>query len=244
MMYRRGLSLVAVGTIMLAVFIVPHTAAMAAFPPPKGKTTSLLIENFSRNSAKGIVLKDGDVFRKWRVIYSGSLSGISSPYIRNGFFILNPEPVADPLSTNAALIVSQASFSGTNLKVESSWTTTAQTRVNSPPNPWEVGWLVWDYLDPEHFTYLVLKPNGWEIGRRDPAYPGGQRFIATGETLLTPVGQARTAVVKRTGTNSHIIVDGVPLATFQVQEGETSGAVGMYVEDGTVQFDWIRVNSN
>ena len=31
--------------------------------------------------------------------------------------------------------------------------------------------MLWRFLDDNHFYYLVLKPNGWEIGKADPAYP-------------------------------------------------------------------------
>lgn len=231
---------------LIAVTIVGSgTAANAAVPSRGGdRFVSSLTEEFTGNSTKSAVLRDGDTFGKWRVVYSGSLSGLSGPYVKDGYLTLNPDYVSDPATTNATLVVSQASFTGANLRIESTWVTTAQTRQNSPANPWETGWLVWDYVDPEHFTYLVLKPNGWEIGRRDPAYAGGQRFIATGETLLTPIGQVRTAVVTRTGIDSTVTVDGVPLVSFQVQEGETVGAVGLYVEDATAKFDRIRVDSN
>ena len=62
---------------------------------------------------------------------------------------------------------------------------------DSKPNPWEVGWLLWCFSpDPTHpydpsptsnsnfrFYALCLKPNGWEVSKQDPAYPGGQRFL-------------------------------------------------------------------
>ena len=62
---------------------------------------------------------------------------------------------------------------------------------DSKPNPWEVGWLLWCFSpDPTHpydpsptsnsnfrFYALTLKPNGWEVSKQDPAYPGGQRFL-------------------------------------------------------------------
>jgi hypothetical protein len=198
-------------------------------------------EEFSKNSRSSFV--DGSTFSKWRVVFGGSLTGISNPYVQDGFLVLNPEPVYSPDTTNAALVVSQTYFTSPSLHLESSWVTTAQTRVGSDPNAWEMGWLIWDYTDNDHFTYLVLKPNGWEIGRRDPAFPGGQRFIATGDSLLTPVGQYRSVTVDRLGVDTSVTVDGVPLVSFQVGADEASGAVGMYVEDATAKFDRIRVDS-
>ena len=65
----------------------------------------------------------------------------------------------------------------------------------SKPNPWEVGWLLWCFSpDPTHpydpsptsnsnfrFYALTLKPNGWEVSKQDPAYPGGQRFLKSND---------------------------------------------------------------
>ncbi len=98
---------------------------------------------------------------------------------------------------------------------------------------------MWDYLGPAHFTYLVLKPNGWEIGRRDPTKPGGQRFIATGDNPVTPIGATRTATVDRVGLRTTVTVDGTRLAVFYVRPREAIGAVGMYSEDARV--DWHRI---
>lgn len=66
---------------------------------------------------------------------------------------------------------------------------------DSKPNPWEVGWLLWCFSpDPTHpydpsptsnsnfrFYALTLKPNGWEVSKQDPAYPGGQRFLKSND---------------------------------------------------------------
>lgn len=70
-------------------------------------------------------------------------------------------------------------------------TPSTPSNPTSEPNPWEVGWLLWCFSpDPTHpydpsptsnsnfrFYAVVLKPNGWEVSKQDPAYPGGQRFL-------------------------------------------------------------------
>jgi len=43
-----------------------------------------------------------------------------------------------------------------------------------------VAWVVFRYIDDDHFYHLALKPSGWELGKTDPSYPGGQRFLTTG----------------------------------------------------------------
>ena len=67
----------------------------------------------------------------------------------------------------------------TDIDMTTTLGTVRQVR-NGPANPWEVAWLLWHYTDDQHFYSIVLKPNGWELGKEDPAYPGAQRFLATG----------------------------------------------------------------
>lgn len=108
-----------------------------------------------------------------------------------------PVPSTDPTKHNRLQVV--YSFSANIV-------TTAQLRnkdntpptpnnPDSKPNPWEVGWLLWCFSpDPTHpydpsptsnsnfrFYALTLKPNGWEVSKQDPAYPGGQRFLKSND---------------------------------------------------------------
>lgn len=130
------------------------------------------------------------------------------------------QPARNPPRKHAALEVSRRSFSNRCLDVRTRVIVREQLRAGSAPNPWETAWLVWDYLDNEHFSYLAIKTNGWELGKRDPAYSGGQRFLATGDAPATAAGQWRNAHIKRTasadGLRSTIraFVGGVNIATF------------------------------
>lgn len=116
--------------------------------------------------------------------------------------------------------------------------TLAQLRRGSPPNAWECAWLVWSYQDPEHFYYLALKPNGWELGKRDPAYRGGQRFLATGQRAF-PIGSWHKFRIFQKGGEIAVVVDGAPLVTFadRAQPIYASGRLGLYTEDARVALD-------
>ena len=110
------------------------------------------------------------------------------------------------------------------------------------PNPWEVPWLVWAYTDPEHFYYVTLKPNGWEVGKADPQYPGSQRFLATG-TDVFPVGYSHNVRVAHRGNSFRIWVDGMLLTSQTDAERPYSmGSVGVYAEDAVVKFDQLTVS--
>jgi hypothetical protein len=102
------------------------------------------------------------------------------------------------------------------------------------PNPWEVAWVLWHYTDDTHFYYLALKPNGWELGKEDPAYPGAQRYLATGSDRKFPIGSwYSTTIVQR----------GAVITFTDGQRPYRSGHAGLYNEDADVRFDRITAYS-
>jgi hypothetical protein len=152
---------------------------------------------------------------------------------------LSPMPAEDPGTTHAGLVVSTESYD--DLSFEARMRTVEQLR-SPKPNPWEVPWLVWAYTDPEHFYYITLKPNGWELGKRDPAYPGGQRFLATGHEEY-PVGDWSTVRVEQKGAVLTVEVDGKGLVTFtDAERPYLQGRVGAYTEDATVKFEGLEAS--
>ena len=200
----------------------------------------------SAGAVTGPTYADGDVFGDWRVVFAGY--GAVTANSRNARSIaLAPQSVSSPGATSAALAVSTESFTTPTLRVNATVTTTSQLRENTPANAWEVAWLVWDYVDNAHFYYAVAKPNGWELGKRDPAYPGGQRFLATGSGPAVGIGEtANLRVVRKVqGNTSRIIlnVNNSTVANFVDDEGAyTGGSVGAYTEDADVHFARVAVN--
>ncbi|MER7849083.1 calcium-binding protein [Kitasatospora sp. NPDC096077] len=178
--------------------------------------------------------RDGSVHGPWRSVFDGHGENLGLP---NGLS-LSPMPARTPEVTHAGLIVSTRQYRDMDLRAR--MRTVAQLRTPTP-NPWEVPWLVWAYSDPEHFYYLVLKPNGWELGKRDPAYPGGQRFLATGPEPF-PVGQWSAVKVTQRGALMEVGVDGRALVSYQDPERPyLAGSIGAYTEDAHVLFEDIAV---
>lgn len=152
-----------------------------------------------------------------------------------------PARADEPGVTHAALITTEATF-GDAIDLQVRATTLAQVRTGSAPNPWETAWIVWGYTDAEHFYYVALKTNGWELGKRDPAYEGGQRFLADGRDTTFPVGIAAEVEVIQDGNQLTVIVDGQVLATFtDTEDPYLGGSVGLYTEDAAVAFDDVVV---
>ncbi|MET8445801.1 calcium-binding protein [Streptomyces sp. NPDC005209] len=179
---------------------------------------------------------DGSTHGRWLSVFNGHGTNVGD----DDSLSLSPRAAEDPGTTHAGLVVSIASY--TDVRYEARMRTVRQLR-DPDPNPWEVPWLVWAYTDPEHFYYITLKPNGWELGKRDPAYPGGQRFLATGRTKY-PVGDWYTVRVEQQGAVLAVSVDGKPLVTFtDTERPHNRGRVGAYTEDATVKFEGLRAGS-
>lgn len=150
--------------------------------------------------------------------------------------VLAPKAADSADTTHAALLISRERYSG-RVAFAGRVATIRQLRVGSPPNPWECAWLVWNYQDEQHFYYVALKPTGWEIGKRDPAYPGGQRFLASGAASY-PLGVWHDFLIVQERNAISVRVNGAEIASYV--DGERpylSGNLGLYVEDAEAQLD-------
>ena len=183
---------------------------------------------------------DGYLIGVWQFLYNGY--GCNAFVASNSNTMLFEQPLAStrPDETHAALVVGPAVGGDFTLQV---WTaTTHQLRTGSAPNPWEVAWVLWDYTDGYHFYYFVPKPNGWELGKSDPAYPGSQRFLATGSSPSFPIGGWYRVGVVQSGATMKVSVNDVPIVTFtDLERPYSSGRVGLYTEDAEVYFDNVSI---
>ncbi|MFI1967660.1 calcium-binding protein [Streptomyces cinnamoneus] len=179
---------------------------------------------------------EGSVHGSWRSVFDGHGENIG----RHDGLALSPRPAREPGETHAGLIVSTRQYEDVDFRAKVR--TLAQLRTPEP-NPWEVPWLVWAYNDPEHFYYITLKPNGWELGKRDPAYPGGQRFLATGAEHF-PIGRTSDVRVAQRGARIEVSVDGRGLVGYADRERPyLKGNVGVYTEDARVLFTDLSVRA-
>ena len=197
------------------------------------------VEDFSTMPA-GTCYPDGSSISVWQFMYNG--------YGCNGFVASNsntmlfeqPATSTSPAETHGALVTGPYISGDFTLQVSAA--TTSQLRVNSAPNPWEVGWVLWHYTDNSHFYYFVAKPNGWELGKEDPAYPGAQRFLASGASPSFPIAKWYRIGVTQSGQTIQVFVNDVLITTFTDRERPySSGRVGLYSEDAEVYFDNVSV---
>lgn len=177
---------------------------------------------------------DGEVHGQWTTVFHGygHVTGTDREVV------LEPRVAASPDITHGALVRTTASHADANFGIS---VRTEQQLRQGTPNPWEVGWVLWNYRDNDHFYAVALKPNGWEVSKQDPAYPGSQRFIATGEKTF-PVGQEYRVQVAQDWPNMTVTVDGQELVTFvDTETPYRGGAIGLYTEDARVRFTDLTV---
>lgn len=159
--------------------------------------------------------------------------------MRGQVLILEPKAAARSEDTHAALVVSRGSF--LNVLFGGEVMTITQLRTGSPANEWETAWVVFAYTDNDHFYYLALKTNGWELGKRDPAYVEGQRFLATGPEHASTPGQVAHFEIVQDGGTITVRIDGEPVTTFTDEERPyLSGKIGFYTEDAKVSLTVLR----
>lgn len=203
--------------------------------PPAGAP---LTDQFDQMDT-GVPIPEGSTAFGWVTVFDGGGPGVI-PALDGPLSILTLEPdtATSPPVTHAALARSSRSFGDLDLTLD--MRTTAQLRTGSAPNAWEMAWALWHYTNNTHFYYVVLKANGWEIGKADPAYPGAQRFLATGASPTYAVGTRYTVHIEQTGSTFTVAVDGTPLATFtDLERPYRSGYIGLYTEDAAVDFSTI-----
>lgn len=180
---------------------------------------------------------DGTHHGRWDAVFDGEgRTGAAGDVIT-----LRPRRATSPRETHAGLVVSRDVYRDVRFSLR--FRTVRQLR-RPRPNPWEVAWVVWSYADEGHFYYLALKPNGWELGKRDPAYPGGQRFLATGLPAFAP-GQWLSVEVAQHGPSVEIRVNGHLLVAYTDRERPyLRGKVGLYTEDAQADFTDIHAASS
>jgi hypothetical protein len=111
------------------------------------------------------------------------------------------------------------------------------------PHAWEVGWVLWHFTSGHHFYALTLEQHGWVLSKQDPAYRGGERFLAAGRTPGFPLGQAHRVQITQAGATITIRAGGHLLTRFtDTQHPYLTGALGLYCEDSVAQFQGVQIH--
>jgi hypothetical protein len=187
--------------------------------------------------AAGTGWTDGDSHGNWvQQFVSAGTAGIETD---NGAKVFTETPQAPGHSSYSALLTSTFPVTGA-ISVTLRMKTVSQSR--GTPNPWERAWFLWNYTDTTHFYYVLLKANGWEVGKEDPGYPGCQRFLATGSSPTFAVGNWNTVQVRQAGNVITVGVDDSLLVTCaDTERPYLAGSLGLYCEDSHARFGAVTV---
>jgi hypothetical protein len=155
-----------------------------------------------------------------------------------------PERAATASTSHAALVVTARTYGDIALTLRLRTEQQLRTGQAGHPKAWEVAWVLWHYTSDDRFYALTLEPTGWELSKQDPAYPGGERFLASGLVPRFPAGASYAVGVVQVGNQITVSADGRLLARYTDRSDPyLGGAVGLYAEDAQATFDHIAIAS-
>jgi hypothetical protein len=155
-----------------------------------------------------------------------------------------PSTARSRRATHAALVVSRRRYGDFVATVRVRTVRQLRRDAAGRPHPWEVGWVVWHYTSEHSFYALTLEPTGWLLSKQDPAFPGGERFLASGRTPRFRVGIPHRVGIVQIGDLITVSGDGQMLTRFtDTQQAYLRGSFGAYSEDSDARFWDIRVGA-
>jgi hypothetical protein len=185
---------------------------------------------------------------EWKNVYSGyGSTGVKNVDWRSAFY-LSPKVSTSASETHSSLVKSTDNFCNFKMKVDMN--TVKQLRKNSPPNTWEVGWLFFRYTDTFHYYWLLVKPNGIELGKKDcdsctnPV--DGQKFLVTKSTPTLKLNTWNKITVDMVGNHIKVFINGnlhIDYVDKNMSPKLASGSIAMYSEDAYVLYNNMDVSS-
>ncbi len=205
------------------------------------QAVDILFSDHFSDMPNGVCFNEGQAFGSWVSVFNGFGCNSVEKFARENVLSQRTKSPVSRAETHGSLVIGP-NFSSP-FRLQASMMTALQLRKGSPANPWEVGWIIWNYADRRHFYYFVLKPNGWELGKEDPAYPGGQRFLATGSRPVFPIGRWNKITISQYFNSVSVQVNGELIASVSdAQFPYIAGNIGLYCEDSQADFHSISVS--
>jgi hypothetical protein len=248
------------GAIMLLLLLMMITimltaALLQASALQQQQAFGLRRELYDNFEGPPYVLADGDASpnHKWLGMYNGHGSSgttvttttttmTTTVSSGNEVFFQKPKASAFPTETYAALTLTAQEYEDVDiyLKVR----TVQQLRQNSPPNPWEVAWVMWRYQDDWHHYYFIFKPNGIELGKKqNDERADEQVFLFTANEPQLAMNRWNIWNIRMVDNHIEVWLK-VGLSWKKAVDYydtnnpiEGPGRVGLYNEDAHVQFD-------
>jgi hypothetical protein len=200
---------------------------------------------------------DTESFGSWDVIFAGlgcvnkETDDEADPQ-HKVFLHLQPQTSTAADEHHAALVCGPT-FTAENISYYfmADMNTIAQTRQNFSPNFYETAWLVFDYVDNDHFNYFFLSATGYELGMRHPSCAGGQCFLATGASPTVSIGDWVTVEIDRDYTdgdnNFQVYLNGSTTPLININYNTHilhTGRICLYTEDAHAHYTNVEANQN
>jgi 3-keto-disaccharide hydrolase len=195
-------------------------------------------------------LSDGQISPngKWLQAWTGYGEAGTTTILPSGNVVFYEKPKVSTSSEETHSVLTVSTKKWQNVEIHINVKTILQTRQNAPPNSWESAWVTWRYIDPYHHYYFIFKPNGIELGKKDnDRHADEQIFLYTANfpTLRLDTWSAWT--IKMQGNHIQVYIDSHKVVDcFDNTMSNTlsqPGAIGLYAEDASAQFDNVYVSS-
>lgn len=207
--------------------------------PPRPATWLVAIAVVSGLVVAGVIWMSGaggNQLKGWSSLdWTVEYDGYGNVAVEDGAASLEPRAVRTRSKTSAVL-----ALAGTSDWRDYTFTVKMklqrQLRKNSPPNPWESGWLMFRYEGEGRSYYLAHKTNGLELGKLVPPAGKGQEFLVTKPAPPAVPGRWYDYRIEVRGPTIKVYVDGNPRISYTDSNPISSGRVGLYTEDAHVLF--------
>lgn len=209
-------------------------------PEPQQSDRVVRHDDFS-SYTQGATFTDGATFGEWSIPFAG-YGNAKITDDANGGNALEMAPMVNSGPTDTSSIMALGVNVADTFTYSGKISTLKQLRQGATPNPWETAWIVWNHIDNDHYYYFVARADGWELGKRDPKYFNGQRFIASGNENW-PLNSIKDFKISKTNNVIQIDINNQNIVTVKDNENPyNSGKIGVYSEDARVFVDDILVD--
>jgi Domain of Unknown Function (DUF1080) len=184
---------------------------------------------------------------KWQNKYTGyGVTGVAEdPKTCNNYFYEKPKTSTSRNETHASMVLTTKNYSNFDMTLDMN--TVKQLRKNSRPNTWEVAWIAWHYTDDFHSYAFFLKPNGYQVEKKDNNIrdDSAEIYLQDGHTPKLKIGHWTKVRILVVDNHIRIWVNGVNIVDFYDKISNSPqmsyGAIGLYNEDSYVKFDNISI---
>jgi glucose/arabinose dehydrogenase len=209
--------------------------------------TAYLYDNFDNEE---YLLNEAQVSPNnlWFNVYSaGGIAGVKKDINQNNLFFLTSNTSSALNQSYSSLVTTTKSFSDFELSADVK--TEKQLRQNDPPNPWEVAWIFFRYADDQHNYWLIAKPTGIELAKKDcnTCAPTQEPvYLYTNNEPQFEIGDWSNLYIKAVKNHITIAVNGSKVIDYidnDTSSNLKNGTIGLYANDAAVSFDNIYIKS-